>query len=231
MVIRFTVVILALLLGFSVSAQNNAYDPAPNTPDDNWCFEGGPWGDGRCNDSDPFITLFNWSIGWYMPRCEAHIFPEDNLPPPCIIPEIESESDNSASPITVISGGGGVSSDSDGDGLPDAWEISLLGDISQGATDDTDGDGCNNLCEFQRGTSPSFLDVLACNVDVANNTRNLTLGSDGIPDGFDTDCDGLNDGQELPNSSPTNPDTDGDGFFDGHEVASGSNPRDPTSTP
>lgn len=33
---------------------------------DNWCFEGQPWGDGRCNNEDPHVNEYNWRMGWYM---------------------------------------------------------------------------------------------------------------------------------------------------------------------
>lgn len=31
----------------------------------NWCNSGEPWGDGRCNDSDPDVSSWYWSAGWY----------------------------------------------------------------------------------------------------------------------------------------------------------------------
>ena len=42
--------------------------------------------------------------------------------------------------------------DSDGDGLPDALELQLFGDLSQSGTDDFDGDGVSNYDEFIAGT-------------------------------------------------------------------------------
>lgn len=32
--------------------------------EDNWCFPGEPWGDGRCNNPDPSIHIYNWRTGW-----------------------------------------------------------------------------------------------------------------------------------------------------------------------
>lgn len=58
------VTILALIIGGAALAQ----DPNDST-DDNWCFEGEPWGDGRCNDPDPYINNYNWIAGW----CHAQI--------------------------------------------------------------------------------------------------------------------------------------------------------------
>ncbi len=45
--------------------------------------------------------------------------------------------------------------DSDGDGLPDNWEIQYFGNLSQTATGDPDGDGINNLQELQQGRNPT----------------------------------------------------------------------------
>jgi hypothetical protein len=126
------------------------------------------------------------------------------------------------------------STDSDGDGLADAWEIAYFGDLSQSGGNDEDVDSCNNMCEYQRGTNPSPNDDYTCIVNLINNTRIVSGGSDSYYDGYDTDCDGLNDGEELPASSPTNHDTDGDGLIDGFEayytyngVSSPLNPRSP----
>jgi predicted DsbA family dithiol-disulfide isomerase len=47
--------------------------------------------------------------------------------------------------------------DSDGDGLPDSWEIQYFSSISDPRAEgdlDPDGDGLNNLSEFSAGTSP-----------------------------------------------------------------------------
>lgn len=48
-----------------------------------------------------------------------------------------------------------VLEDTDGDGLPDWWEIAHFGDLSQGANGDPDGDGLSNLQEFQQVSNPS----------------------------------------------------------------------------
>lgn len=215
---RILLIIPCLLIAFVVMAQNADYNPEPNTPQDNWCYVGGVWGDGRCNDSDPFTTAYNWMIGWYMPRCEANIFPQDKLPAPCIVPETDDDDSNSSS---RQSGGGGWSDgtiggdgctletgdlepDSDVDDMADWWEIEYFCTLSHDGSADGDNDLCTDLCEYRQGTNP--LDK-------------------------DTDNDDLLDGEELPGSSPTAADTDNDGFDDGEEVAAGSNPRDATSTP
>lgn len=45
--------------------------------------------------------------------------------------------------------------DSDGDDLPDSWELAYFVNLSQTATGDFDGDGVSNLDEFLQGTEPN----------------------------------------------------------------------------
>jgi hypothetical protein len=45
--------------------------------------------------------------------------------------------------------------DTDGDGLPDWWELQYFGNLSQGAAADPDGDGISNLQEFRQGRNPT----------------------------------------------------------------------------
>lgn len=45
--------------------------------------------------------------------------------------------------------------DTDGDGLPDAWEQQYFSALTQTAGGDFDGDGFSNLIEYQAGTSPT----------------------------------------------------------------------------
>ncbi len=50
--------------------------------------------------------------------------------------------------------------DSDGDGLPDSWELQYFGNLLQGPNDDPDGDGATNLQELNQGRNPSLGTVL-----------------------------------------------------------------------
>jgi hypothetical protein len=45
--------------------------------------------------------------------------------------------------------------DTDGDGLPDNWELQYFGNLAQGAGGDPDGDGVTNLQEYQQGRNPT----------------------------------------------------------------------------
>jgi len=50
--------------------------------------------------------------------------------------------------------------DTDGDGLPDAWEQAHFGNLAAGPNDDPDSDGKNNSAEWQNGTDPNFAEAL-----------------------------------------------------------------------
>ena len=118
--------------------------------------------------------------------------------------------------------------DTDGDGMPDDYEIANgFNPLDPSdAGQDADHDGLTNLQEYQLGTNP----------------HNPDTDGDGVPDGQevkmgtnpldpDTDHDGLTDGQELAlGTNPLNPDTDGDGIPDGIEVRLGLNPLVPDAT-
>ena len=139
--------------------------------------------------------------------------------------------------------------DTDGDGLPDGFEVSIGTDPCRPDTDgdgladdeelalgtnplsrDTDGDGLKDGWEVSYGLDPKSAD--------GNNGANADLDGDGLtnlqeqqrgtdPLNADTDGDGLSDGQEVNKhgTSPTKADTDGDGLNDGEEVGLGTNPR------
>jgi LmbE family N-acetylglucosaminyl deacetylase len=107
--------------------------------------------------------------------------------------------------------------DSDGDGLPDDWEIAHNLDPNDdgsidpdnGAAGDPDTDSSTNISEYQRGTDP----------------RDDDSDNDGLEDGVETDTGTYNN----PGDTGTKPlvaDSDGDGISDGDEVAGGSDPND-----
>ena len=45
-------------------ASNETVLVSNNNQDDNWCYPGQPWGDGRCDNPDPSIQAYNWREGW-----------------------------------------------------------------------------------------------------------------------------------------------------------------------
>ena len=112
--------------------------------------------------------------------------------------------------------------DSDGDGLPDGWELRFaLNPLSPCETNaliglsDPDGDGLSNLKEFEYGSKPTSADGDGDGLDDA---EEHAAGTDAFNP--DSDGDGLNDGDEvhLYGSSPTALDTDGDGLPDRDEI-------------
>ncbi|MBD3186689.1 PKD domain-containing protein, partial [Candidatus Bathyarchaeota archaeon] len=98
--------------------------------------------------------------------------------------------------------------DSDGDSMPDGWEIGYALDPNDAldAYFDDDIDGLKNNEEYAAGTDP---------------TRK------------DTDADGLDDWSELNRhgTDPTRKDTDGDGYSDRVEIRWWSDPINPGETP
>ncbi|MFQ3671709.1 MAG: Ig-like domain-containing protein, partial [Verrucomicrobiia bacterium] len=55
-----------------------------------------------------------------------------------------------SAPVTVT-----VLADSDGDRMPDVWEIANFGNLDQDASGDFDGDGYPNIFEYHHGTDPT----------------------------------------------------------------------------
>jgi PKD repeat protein len=61
-----------------------------------------------------------------------------------------------ALPLRLIQALAAANDDQDGDGLPDAWELLHLGNLTTAnATTDTDGDGASDRVEFLAGTDPN----------------------------------------------------------------------------
>ncbi|MFA7256194.1 MAG: S8 family serine peptidase, partial [Kiritimatiellales bacterium] len=122
--------------------------------------------------------------------------------------------------------------DTDGDGMPDGWEVDNSFDpLVNDSALDADSDGLTNLQEYTLGTDPH-------NADTDGDTMpdgweysympplNPTNSLDGL---IDSDGDGLTNRYEYSNGcNPTNTDTDADGMPDGWEVDNGLDPTDST---
>lgn len=99
-------------------------------------------------------------------------------------------------------------SDSDGDGLPDAWETEKFGNLSQGGTGDPDSDGSTNAQEYAAGTNPT----------------NDDSDGDTLKDGVETGT-GIFVSSSNTGTNPLDTDSDNDGTLDGAEVTAGTNPN------
>ena len=137
--------------------------------------------------------------------------------------------------------------DSDGDGMPDWYEIRFGLNPNDGtdAALDKDSDGLSNLAEFQKGTLPNNPDTDGDGVKdgAETGTGVFVSANDTGTDPFvkDTDGDGLLDGVETgtgifvsstdTGTDPNKKDTDGDSWDDYGEVSFGSDPNDPSKIP
>ncbi len=152
----------------------------------------------------------------------------------------------------VVATGPGTSNDTDGDGLPDDWELLHFGDLDETEFGDLEPDGLTNLQEFNRGTDPNNPDSDGDGLEDGpefnlhgTDPADSDSDDDGLSDGAevntygtdpnnpDSDGDGLPDGAEIDthNTNPLDGDSDNDGFSDGLEVAFGSDPNDSADTP
>lgn len=124
--------------------------------------------------------------------------------------------------------------DTDGDGMPDWFELAHTNPPSPTALnpgDDLEPDGLTNLEEYQLGTDPNNPDTDGDTLQDGDEVAGAGSRPPTDPTNSDTDDDGLNDGVEsntgvFVNASdtgtdPTLVDTDADGLRDGVETATG----------
>jgi len=157
-----------------------------------------------------------------------------------------------AAAFMLVPAGAFAAGDTDGDGLPDEWEILNFGDLDENEIGDLEPDGLTNIQEFNRNTDPNDADSDDDGIDDGpefnihrTDPADADSDDDGLSDGMelgtyntdpladDSDNDGLSDGAEINthSTSPRLEDSDGDGFNDGMEISAGSDPVDPGSRP
>lgn len=118
--------------------------------------------------------------------------------------------------------------DSDGDWLPDNWEVeNSLDALTSNRTADSDHDGLDNGMECMWGTNPlrsdSDNDGMPDAWEIKSGTDPQNNDAQNDPDG-----DGLENHEEVTaGTDPVKPDTDKDGIPDGFETHHGMNPCDP----
>lgn len=126
--------------------------------------------------------------------------------------------------------------DTDGDGLPDLWEIHYFGNLDRDGTLDYEPDGLTDGDEYLHDTDPTDTDS---DDDTLLDGAEVTDGTNPLSD--DTDNDGLKDAVETgtgtyvsptdTGTDPLNANTDGDRFKDGGEVAKGTDPNNAGDQP
>ncbi len=120
--------------------------------------------------------------------------------------------------------------DSDNDGMPDDWEINYGLDpfYPDDAQWDMEGDGLNNLQEYQNGTNPHDMDS---DMDLMPDGWEVTYNLNPVnPDDawMDHDSDDLmNIDEFMFGTDPRDSDTDDDTMPDGWEIQYGLDPNDP----
>ncbi len=95
---------------------------------------------GSTKISEGYWPPYSWT--WYNPPVGTHTLTARAI-------DVFGGSTTS-SPVTIT-----VLADSDGDRMPDAWEIAQFGNLDQDASGDFDGDGFPNIFEYLHGTDPT----------------------------------------------------------------------------
>ena len=142
---------------------------------------------------------------------------------------LDDDSDTIGNWIEVTLGTDPNSSDTDQDGLDDAYEI------NQSKTDpkspDSDSDGLTDFVEINE-TSTSATNPDSDSDGLTDGEEVLSQNQSSNPLLADTDGDGLNDKEERDlSTNPRSSDSDGDGLGDYQEVSNGFDPNVGTEAP
>jgi len=133
------------------------------------------------------------------------------------------------SPAFSLDSGGpqySLTLDTDGDGMPDWWEVHYaLNRLVDDSADDPDGDTWSNLYEYQHGTNPRLNDMSGTQYSLSLRFLFDTVGrpadsdGDGMPDYWE-DAHSLNRTLDDADADP-----DGDGRSNLDEYNAGTNPQ------
>lgn len=151
---RYSIVYFNVASGAGPNVQGGAWDTCCVTPD--------PGGSGHITNDPVFLSLGGYRLAPGSPCIDAILvappFPGDDL-------------DGSPRPLDGNANGEArfdigaqeyihATADSDGDGMPDDWEIANdLSPLTDDAAGDPDGDGLPNLEEHQNDTNPRVADT------------------------------------------------------------------------
>lgn len=117
--------------------------------------------------------------------------------------------------------------DSDNDGLPDAWEMARFQNLDESADGNPDGDGHDNAAEHEGGSDPTLASSVPGDIDgdgLGDTAEVLYFGKLSQTPTGDPDGDGEANSAELANGSAPNNrasfsgDTDSDGLADSWET-------------
>ena len=147
----------------------------------------------------------------------------DGMDPQMLVANPDQDGDGVPNDVELALGINPLLADTDGDLMPDKYEVDNDLDPRDGgdAAEDKDGDGLPNLDERQRGTDPNRTDSDGDTMPDGWEVASAGCGLDPLVDnaGGDADADGLPNEDEYDNGSdPCDGDTDNDGMPDGWEV-------------